>query len=343
MHRDSSILLALPTSLLVSASAFQFVYGVVRTGTDGADTLTGRGGNDTIYGLGGDDVLRGLGGSDTLYGGGGDDVLWGRDGSDSLFSSPGGNSTLYGGADQDWFFAGGGLDVLYGGPGEDTFYLGQNGSGRDTIYGGVDDDRSEDGVNYINSSAGVYVDLRRVPSADRMLTDVLYGIETAVGSSYNDTIVGNTGFNRLYAESGDDRLTGFSGVDWLYGGYGNDVLFGGTGEDYLDGDDGDDVIHGGRGADTMRGGAGDDQFVFNVQTDIGGGSDRIQKFDGDEDRIVISGLAAGSEAPQVSIFVRPTGVSMVTVGDPNDPLFTIAVEDYKGAITLGDIEFAFLG
>jgi Ca2+-binding RTX toxin-like protein len=311
------------SSVLVGADQWQYIPGISVIGTAGDETLVGRGGRDTIRGEGGDDVLRGLAGEDALTAG------------------LGGNSTLYGGEGRDTLFAGDGLDVLYGGPDNDDIYSWRNASGRDTIYGG-DNDIGGDSVSYAYWSEGVYVDLRLVPSTSRLSADVLYGIEEVEGSLWNDTIVGNAARNWLDGSGGADRLIGLAGNDSLHGDDGDDVLFGGTGRDYLTGGNGDDVIHGGTGADTMLGDYGSDQFVFNVQTDVGGGSDRIRLFDGSEDRILISGLAAGSAAPEVSIFVRPTGVSMVTVGDPANPLFVIAVEDYYGAITLSNIEFSFL-
>jgi Ca2+-binding RTX toxin-like protein len=308
------------SSVLVGADQWQYIPGISVIGTADDETLVGRGGRDTIRGEGGDDVL------------------WGLAGEDAITAGLGGESTLYGGAGRDTLFAGDGLDVLYGGPDRDYLYSWRNASGRDTIYGGDGIDK----VSYVYWAEGVYVDLRLVPSTSRLSADVLYGVEEVDGSVWNDTIVGNAAGNWLDGIAGADRLIGLAGNDYLIGGDGDDVLFGGTGRDYLTGGNGDDVLHGGTGADTMLGDYGFDQFVFNVQTDVGGGSDRIRMFDGAEDRILISGLAAGSAAPQVSIFVRPTGVSMVTIGDPANPLFVIAVEDYYGAITLSNIEFSFL-
>jgi Ca2+-binding RTX toxin-like protein len=54
-------------------------------------------------------------------------------------------------------------------------------------------------------------------------TDQLTGIENAVGSAFDDTLIGNGGANRLEGGAGNDVIAGGSGVDQLVGGLGNDV------------------------------------------------------------------------------------------------------------------------
>lgn len=79
--------------------------------------------------------------------------------------------------------------------------------------------------------------------------DTVRNFENVVGSSYSDTITGDTKGNVL--DGGDD-----TGYDWLYGLAGNDLLIGGGGSDQL---------HGGIGKDTLIGGNGDDLFAFNTK------------------------------------------------------------------------------
>jgi Ca2+-binding RTX toxin-like protein len=64
--------------------------------------------------------------------------------------------------------------------------------------------------------------------------DSLTGIEHLVGSAFNDTLIGDNGWN---------ALTGGGGADALYGKGGDDNLNGGAGADYLHGGDGIDLAN----------------------------------------------------------------------------------------------------
>jgi Ca2+-binding RTX toxin-like protein len=94
-------------------------------------------------------------------------------------------------------------------------------------------------------------------------TDQLSGIENAVGSEFDDRLVGDGGANRLEGRGGDDILEGGGSEDVLDGGAGHDTLLGGAGVDQLAGGQGNDRLDGGEGADSMAGGAGDDTYVFD--------------------------------------------------------------------------------
>ena len=56
-------------------------------------------------------------------------------------------------------------------------------------------------------------------------------IENAIGSAFNDSLIGNDSANRLDGGAGDDRLEGRAGNDVLVGGPGNNILDGGDGVD----------------------------------------------------------------------------------------------------------------
>jgi serralysin len=56
-------------------------------------------------------------------------------------------------------------------------------------------------------------------------------IENAVGSAFNDRLIGNDSANWLDGGAGDDRLEGRAGNDVLVGGPGNNILDGGAGVD----------------------------------------------------------------------------------------------------------------
>jgi Ca2+-binding RTX toxin-like protein len=107
------------------------------------------------------------------------------------------------------------------------------------------------------------------------------GLDSLVGSAFNDTILGG---------AGEDTLTG---------GTGNDYLHGEAGRDRLDGSAGDDVLMGGLDRDTLIGGTGNDQFRFSS---VGQGVDVITDFNrrkGEKDQISLvdngfAGLTLGT-------------------------------------------------
>jgi Ca2+-binding RTX toxin-like protein len=72
--------------------------------------------------------------------------------------------------------------------------------------------------------------------------DIIQNIGQAIGSDFNDIIVGTDGENVLIGGAGDDLIGGLDGNDTIFGGAGNDVLTGGGGQDTLDGGDGNDFF-----------------------------------------------------------------------------------------------------
>lgn len=180
-------------------------------------------------------LLEGTSGDDILAGGAINDVIYGYGGDDQI-SGNGGNDTLDGGDGDDILNGGGGDDLLIGGGGTDAFY---GGDGIDTV------DLSE-------HSFSQDIDLAAGNVSSNVNTEILDGIENAIGGSGNDILVG---------DSGDNRLEGGLGDDWIIGGSGRDTaVFSGarsgynitvdeaTGrvfvidQDISDGDDGDDVL-----------------------------------------------------------------------------------------------------
>lgn len=67
-------------------------------------------------------------------------------------------------------------------------------------------------------------------------------IENAVGTDFDDTIIGNSGNNRLEGGKGNDLLVGDLGNDVLNGGLGIDIMRGGKGSDIYFVDNENDVI-----------------------------------------------------------------------------------------------------
>jgi Ca2+-binding RTX toxin-like protein len=214
--------------------------------------------------IAGQDVENVLGGSgaDTLTGSNEANVLTGFAGNDTLTGN-GGTDVLEGGDGDDLLIGGAGNDAMNGGAGTDTADYASAGAG------GV-------GVN-VNLTTG---------QASGEGNDTLAGFENASGSSFADSMRGDTAANVLNGRGGndaiqggdgDDTVNGGAGDDELNGNGGNDRITGGSGSDTARGAGGDDNVSGGPGADTVYGGAGNDVLSGGAGKDEhrgGPGSDR---------------------------------------------------------------------
>jgi len=212
-------------------------------GTKGKDVLIGDSGINVLRGLGNNDLLRGMGGDDVIDGGEGLDTtsyLWARygvtvnladasssgiDGEDLLIDIEGVSGSNFDdkliGSDGDDQLRGlAGDDVLIGGPGDDVL---RGGWGRN------------DQIVYLDAPSGVVVDLREATVTGGHGTDRLSGVEHAIGSDFDDVLIGNSKNNTLDGESGDDFLNGRSGHDKLRGGSGENFFVPGPGNDTVEG------------------------------------------------------------------------------------------------------------
>jgi Ca2+-binding RTX toxin-like protein len=161
-------------------------------------------------------------GNDTAHGTDGANEIWGRDGNDTI-RGRNGNDILHGD---------GGVDHLYGGSGADVL---DPGAGNDFVYG----EGGTDTVTYASSERRVVVDLAAdSASGEDIGTDLVSGIENAIGSRWNDMLYGDNATNRLEGGDGMDLLVGRGGTDHLLGGGGNDVLMPGLGDDTVNGGEG---------------------------------------------------------------------------------------------------------
>jgi uncharacterized repeat protein (TIGR01451 family)/CSLREA domain-containing protein len=206
-----------------------------------------------------------------------------------------------------------GNDVICGLGGNDTIYgLG----GNDEIDGGA----GIDTVSYNDSSTTgavtvrLYLDTASGPGAG---TDTLAGIESAIGSRFNDLLYGDGLANSLSGVSGQDTINGLNGNDTLNGGTGADTASyfldavaritvtlrdlpslgtsSGTGHgtdsirdledvvgtafnDVITGNSTGNVLTGQLGNDTIKGGNGDDVIHGN------GGADNLYGQEGNRDQ-----------------------------------------------------------
>ncbi len=252
-------------------------------GEDGNDTIYGGSGVDTVYAGNGDDVVYGGDDGDWLEGGSGNDLLEGEGGSDSILAGSG-NDTVLGGDGADYLYGDTGDDSLDGGADGDMFFF-ASGWGNDTITGGetTTTGTDYDTLNFWYMSQGVTVTATGDEAGtvtDGTNTASYTGIEGFYGSSYNDSLQGDSDGAGFYADmgAGDDTVGGGAGDDTIYGGDGNDTIFGAAGNDYL---------VGGNGSNSVNGGAGDDTIVLSS-------TDGISSIYGgaDTDTLLLSGAGA---------------------------------------------------
>ena len=227
-------------------------------GSGDADIITGTSGADVIMGFGGADQIDGGGGNDRICAGPGDDIVDGGNGNDRIFGEDGddfitggnGDDKAWGGAGNDQIDGEDGNDLSKGEDGDDYLIAGTGGS--DSFDGGT----GKDQIDYSQAPNGVTIDLDAGTAGDRAINDTIIRVENAVGSQFDDRILGNAKGNRLFGQDGDDTILGRDGKDRLYGSAGGDTLKGEAGNDFIKGESGNDTLWGGGGTDILVGGAG---------------------------------------------------------------------------------------
>ncbi len=209
-----------------------------------------------------------------------------------------GNRSIYGGAGNDFIDGAGGSDLIDGGSGTDT-------------------------VMYTSSASGVSIALLDLGSGGSGSSgdangDILISIENAIGTGYNDSLMGSGGNNDLRGMLGDDLLLGLNGNDSIYGHLGHDELNGGNGDDRLIGSYGNDKLIGGSGNDSMAGGYDNDEFFAgsgNDTLDGGIGTDTADfahwndvNLSGVKAKIALGNGTTAGEATLTQSVVDPSGL-----------------------------------
>jgi Ca2+-binding RTX toxin-like protein len=288
----------------VRGSSFDDVF----IGNAAANAFEGRAGNDSMDGGAGDDTFTGAAGNDTMVGGDAltfDYVIYSgassavtvnlstnsgsgaSEGSDSLVGVEGVIASAY-------------ADTLTGDANSNYF---RGNAGNDTIDGGGG--AGVDIADHRDAAGAVTVDLAAGTSVGDG-TDTLTDIETAFGSSFNDTLRGDEGDNGLRGRTGNDTLdgrdgrdradyrsaagavqvslltntsAGADGVDTLIdienlrgSEFFGDLLTGDNDANDLDGMGGNDTLFGNGGADSLLGGDGNDSLNGGTGVDsmVGG-------------------------------------------------------------------------
>jgi Ca2+-binding RTX toxin-like protein len=209
---------------------------VVNTG-DGDDRVTVHNGQDNV-GLGAADDTLVVDWSDSagnssissgFYSSGGDTFYGSLSNSDGrsvsfdgaehlVFEGGSGIDNIHGWSSSDTLIGGGAPDTLSGFGGNDLI---QGGSGEDALDGG----QGIDTVSFADQAGAVSVELAAGSATDAGgLNDSLMGFENVIGSSFDDTIMGDVGTNVIDGGAGYDDMSGLWGSDVYYVDGAGDVI-----------------------------------------------------------------------------------------------------------------------
>jgi Ca2+-binding RTX toxin-like protein len=240
--------------------------------------------------------------------------LLGLEGNDTLKigSLPPGvlSVSIDGGAGNDFIRATDTNDEISGGGGNDTL---DGGLGNDMFSGGSGIDM----VAYDTRRGSVVIHLDGItPSGQTGEADVISKtVENAIGTVFDDLIIGNELSNTLNGHRGNDTIYANGGNDLLIGNDGNDRLYAGIGNDSITGDNGNDTIYGEDGADVIDAGIGKDRVWAGIGEDaIHGGADNDALY-GDDERDTIWGDAGDDTLDGCG------GNDSLFGGDGNDSLY----------------------
>jgi Ca2+-binding RTX toxin-like protein len=131
------------------------------------------------------------------------------------------SDTLIGDDFGDTIDGNGGKDSVQGGTGNDTL---DGGSNVDLVdYSYVTSAGTTNGMNGITLAlnGATTIAVTGLAASDQ---DLIVNFENVIGTSFNDSISGNSNANYLGGGAGDDTLIGGGGADTLLGGTGNDTL-----------------------------------------------------------------------------------------------------------------------
>jgi Ca2+-binding RTX toxin-like protein len=294
-------------TFIVNGVASKAIWAAGQTGsvvfTEWNDYEGSPGGWIMLDGRGGDDHLE-AGPTTTLLGGTGNDYLVSGAGANAIDGGLGTDTVSYekattgvtvnffnlAPAQQIGSYAAGdtlsNLENVIGSGFNDTFIAGSASNG---FAGGA----GIDTIDYHNLASGVTITLS---ATDNALHTVVSGVETIIGTAFNDSFTGTAGNETFVDAGGSDTFTGGGGVDTvdysssaigvtaslvtgatnLGGALGDtyvaianltgsnlaDSLVGNTSDNFLNGGGGNDTLEGGTGNDTFDGGAGTDTVTY---------------------------------------------------------------------------------
>ena len=240
--------------------------GTVNDTLSSIENAAGSSKNDSIYGNAGNNVLDGgNGGTDSINGGTGIDTVSYAGSSTGVIIDLVGQIT-WDGVANDTLSS---IESAIGSSFDDTFHS-------NALANRFDGGGGTDTVSYAVSSTGVIIDLGGQVTWDGTVNDTLSSVESAIGSSFNDTFHSNALKNRFDGGGGTDTVnyagssTGviidlggqitwdgtvndtLSSIENATGSSRNDSIYGDGGNNLLDGGNGGtDSINGGTGIDTV--------------------------------------------------------------------------------------------
>jgi len=229
----------------LDAVAFRNAPGAVFVDMVGGTANDGYGGQDTLVGI---EMAIGGRGNDTFIGGNASHVIF------EGFEGRGGDDSFVGGGGNDFIF----FDESYNGVvvnlGAGTLNFSHPDYVQTTLAGG----------SALDGWGG---------------TDTFTGIEHAIGSKYDDVLVGSAGYNLLVGEEGSDTLRGGAGNDNLVGGDSDN--HDGQAEDFADYSDAATGVNVNLRTGIALDGLGGTDFLSLIEGVIGGGfNDTIAGNDG---------------------------------------------------------------
>ncbi len=177
-----------------AALPVNFIEGSVVTTNITSTTLNGDGGADTLIGQDGNDTIIGDGGTDSIEGRDGNDVIEGGFGTDEISGGAGNDTFIV----RDGEFA----DNILGGLGTDTLDL-SNRTDHNLIINLLDG-------TYENQNGGLTIS----------------SVETIIGTTLDDEITSDFGYQTLNGEAGNDMFFHGNGqfIDDIDGGAGTDTV-----------------------------------------------------------------------------------------------------------------------
>jgi len=186
-------------------------------------------------------------------------------------------------------------------------------------------DSDEDNVYHLEVTATGSEGRSETQTLTITVTDVVDAI-LSVGTTSEDSLIGNSLNDTLDGGAGNDFLRGDDGDDFLIGGDGNDRLFAGpsdTGNDTVQGNDGDDVIGAGSGDDLVVG--GDLGSTISNSNTGEAGNDTL--FGGSGDDLLVGGSYNTSSSTAVN---TGSGNNLIWAGSGDDTLFGDEASDLLG-------------
>ena len=207
---------------------------IITASGGGSNTINGRSGDDTLLALDGDTVMKGSSGNDHLQAASGTNRLEGGSGNDTIIGGSGAD-TIKGGNDDDVIDAGAGDDIVSGGKGDDVIVFSGDiaATGNDVIDGNSGFDTLDFSAltGAMQPAVALRVDIQSDTAHIGDQQASINGIESVIGTTGNDELLGSHAAESLFGNAGDDVLAGAGGADLLDGGFGHDHLTGGADAD----------------------------------------------------------------------------------------------------------------